>query len=54
MGNVMLNNNVKVKDTKNQQKLAYHKPKVYHLGAMDKIQGGPIGSYRESNGYYYG
>ncbi len=51
---MMLNNNVKAKDTNNQQKLTYRKPKVYHLGSIDKIQGGPTGSYRESNGYYYG
>ena len=50
----MLNNNSKVKDSKNKQKLTYRQPKVYHLGSMDKIQGGPMGSYRESNGYYNG
>lgn len=53
----MLNNHTKTQDTnkKNKkQKLTYRKPKVYHLGAMDKVQAGPRGRYREFNGYYSG
>ncbi len=50
----MLNNNLKVKDTKNQQKLTYRKPKVYHLGSIDKVKGGYGGSYPEPYGYYSG
>lgn len=48
----MLNNNLKIKDSSNQQKLTYRKPKVYHLGSIDKVKGGYRGYYPESNGYY--
>lgn len=53
----MLNNNLKVKDTNKKdkkQKPTYRKPKVYHLGAMDKVKGGYRGAYPEPNGYYNG
>ena len=50
----MSTNNLPIKQTNNQQKLTYHKPKVYHLGAIDKVQGYPRGSYPEPNGYYNG
>lgn len=50
----MLNNKLQVKQTNNNQRLPYRKPKVYHLGSIDKVQGGPRGRYREPNGYYNG
>lgn len=49
----MLGNTVKTNNNSNQ-KLPYDKPKVYHLGSMDKVQGGSRGSYPEPFGYYSG